>query len=138
MRVPAVLLLAALSGCIGVPDAAPAQRPGIANPPGFRPPPPPAGGPAPMAAIPLLQPIWPMTSVEFGERCPLTRARLPPVDRPPMSLSAAREVLVECDIERARAAIETRHRIAREAAQACQARNQSRRPDERESCPIPP
>ncbi len=139
MRVPAVLLLAALSGCIGAPDAAPAQRPGIANPPGFRPPPPPAGGPAPMAAIPLLQPIWPLTAVEFGEGCPNTRARLPAVDRPAMSLSAAREVLEECDIERRRGLIdrEIQRMIASQSAENCRFRNQLRRERDRESCPSP-
>lgn len=139
MRILAFPLLFALSGCIASADAPAPLRRGSANPPGFHPPDPPGGGPAPMAAIPLLQPIWPLTAVEFGEGCPNTRARLPAVDRPAMSLSAAREVLEECDIERRRGLIdrEIQRMIASQSAENCRFRNQLRRERDRESCPSP-
>ena len=139
MRILVVPLLAALAGCVASADAPAPLRRGSANPPGFHPPDPPGGVPAPMAAIPLLQPIWPLTAVELGEGCPNTRARLPAADQPAMSLSAAREVLEECDIERRRGFIdrETQRAIANQNAGNCQFRNQFQRARERESCPSP-
>lgn len=139
MRILAIPLVAALVGCVAAADLPPPQRRGTSIPPGFYPPDPPGGGPAPMAAIPLLTPIWPLQTVELGERCPQTRPRLPAVDQPPMSPSAAREVLEDCDHEASRHLVDPviRRQIDVERAELCQWRNQFRREGDRQICPSP-